>query len=73
MGALWIPLIRNLAIAAVLYHELGHHVHLFIRPEYREKEDVADEWKKRFTTIFIQRRYWYLIPLIRALKMFRRK
>lgn len=70
--ALRIPLIRNLAIADVLYHELGHHVHLFIRPEYREKEDVADEWKKKFTTILIRRRYWYLIPLIRALKMFRR-
>ena len=44
--ALWVPLIRHIFIGHTLYHELGHHVHLFIRPQYREKEDVADEWGK---------------------------
>jgi hypothetical protein len=60
---LWIPFARDLAIADTLYHELGHHVHLFIRPEYREKEDVADDWKRKFMKIFLRREYWYLIPL----------
>lgn len=55
---LWIPLFREFAIADVFYHELGHHVHLFIRPEYREKEDVADDWQKKFMRIFFRRKYW---------------
>ena len=37
-----IPLIREGKIADVLFHEIGHHIHFTCRPEYREKEDVAD-------------------------------
>jgi hypothetical protein len=68
----WIPLARDVAIGGTLYHELGHHVHLFIRPEYREKEDVADEWGKKFMKHFLRRQYWYLIPLARIIKLFRK-
>ncbi len=69
--AVWIPLARDVAIGNTLYHELGHHVHLFIRPEYREKEDVADDWRKRFMKHFLRRQYWYLIPLAWTIKLFR--
>jgi len=69
---LWIPFARDVAIGGTLYHELGHHVHLFIRPEYREKEDVADDWGKRFMRHFLRRQYWYLIPVAAAVKLFRR-
>ena len=62
---LWIPLFRMTSIGEVLYHELGHHVHYYIRPEYREKEDVADDWSRKFLTNFIRRRYWYAVwPLV---------
>ena len=71
--ALWILLVRNLAIADTFFHELGHHVHFFIRPEYREKEDVADEWQKKFMKVFLRRKYWYLIPIVRSIRVFRRK
>lgn len=67
----WIPLLRDLALALVLYHELGHHAHT-IRPEYREKEDVADDWAHRFFDNHLRRAYWWLYPvlrLIRALRM----
>ena len=37
-----IPLIKDMVFGHVLFHELGHHIHSAIRPEYREKEDVAD-------------------------------
>jgi len=45
----------------VLYHELGHHVHYFIRPEYKEKEDVADDWRNRFMANFLRKKYWYAV------------
>lgn len=68
--ALWIPFVRDIAIGKTLYHELGHHVHLCIRPEYREKEDVADDWGRKFNTQFARRKYWYLIPVAKVLSPF---
>lgn len=70
---LWIPLLRDLALADVFYHELGHHVHLFLRPEYREPEDVAESWQKKFVTGFLRREYWFLIPIFKAIKLLRGK
>ncbi len=59
-----IPFLRDITLTAVLYHELGHHVQQVIKPEYREKEDVADTWKARFTASYYKNRYWYLMPVI---------
>jgi len=63
--ALWVPPIRAICFAHVLYHELGHHIHDFVRPEYREKEDVADRWSTRLLEIFLRNQYWYAMwPLV---------
>lgn len=70
--AVWIPLIKYLALGDTLFHEIGHHVHYTVRPEHREGEDVADDWKKKFTGNFVRNRYWYLIPVLRAVNFFRR-
>jgi hypothetical protein len=70
---LWIPFFRDFVIGQVFYHELGHHVHLSIRPEYREKEDVADRWAKKFIGNFLRREYWYLIPLSKVRKLLKGK
>ena len=48
-----VPLFRESEIAGVLFHEVGHHIHYTVRPEYREREDVADVWKVR-----LERNYW---------------
>ncbi len=71
--ALWFPILKRFALAQTLYHELGHHIHYTIRPEYKEKEDVADEWGKKLGGVFFRRKYWYLIPIARTIKLFRRK
>jgi hypothetical protein len=63
-GGLWIPLVRDLCIGHVLYHELGHHIHRVVRPEFQEKEDVADDWARKLNANFIRKRYWYLLPLL---------
>jgi hypothetical protein len=70
---LWLPPVRGLCLGDVLYHELGHHVHYFIRPEYREKEDVADDWGRKFMANFLRKRYWYAIwPLVLFSKLRKR-
>jgi hypothetical protein len=62
-GPTWIPAFRDVCFGLVLYHELGHHAHRVVRPEYREREDVADDWARKFTKNFMWKRYWYLRPL----------
>jgi hypothetical protein len=64
--ALWFPIIRCLFVGEVLYHEIGHHIHKTQRPEYREREDVADEWGHKMGRTFLRTGYWYLVPLVKA-------
>lgn len=44
---LWLRLsyFREQVLGGVLFHEIGHHIHKTVRPEFREREDIADEWK----------------------------
>ncbi len=38
---------RENALGGVLFHEIGHHIDATHRPEFREKEDIADDWSKK--------------------------
>jgi|HubBroStandDraft_1064217.scaffolds.fasta_scaffold122474_2 hypothetical protein len=38
---------REMVLGDVLFHEIGHHIHKAVRPEFREREDVADDWKTK--------------------------
>jgi hypothetical protein len=44
---------RESDLGGVLFHEIGHHIDATIRPEFREKEDIADDWSIRL------RRAWF--------------
>ena len=59
----WLPLLRTQAFAKVLYHEIGHHIHKTSEPEYREREDVADDWGRNLSRKFMRSHYWYLAPV----------
>jgi hypothetical protein len=63
-GLLWLSAVRHLCIGHVFDHELGHHIHRVLRPEFREKEDVADNWGTKLNVNFIRKRYWYLLPFL---------
>jgi len=63
-----ISFLRNIIIASTLYHEIGHHIHKTIHPEYKEREDVADEWRDKLLRLLVKRRYWYLKPVVLILK-----
>lgn len=58
-----IPFIREGRLSDVLFHEIGHHIHYAIRPELREKEDMADVWKVRLDRQYTRQRF-RLIGLI---------
>jgi len=72
--ALRLPLVRSLLFGAVLYHEVGHHIHARQRPEHRDREDVADDWQARLGRAHIRQRHpiarvglWPVIRLARLL------
>lgn len=55
-----IPFGRTSCFGFVLFHEIGHHVHATIRPEFREKEDVADNWGKKLLRNYVSTRYGFI-------------
>lgn len=71
--ALPIPLIRDIVFGHVLFHELGHHIHSTIRPEYNEKEDVADTWAGKLNVNFVRKTYWYGVPVLKIYTFMRSK
>lgn len=60
---------RENELSDVLFHEIGHHIHFTVRPEYREKEDVADVWKVRLQRNYIQRRYRLIRSVVSILHL----
>lgn len=56
----WLPFARTACFGGVLFHEIGHHVHTTVRPEFREKEDVADDWGKKLMANYFGKHYWYV-------------
>ena len=61
---LWLPITRDFWFGAVLYHELGHHIHRVMKPEFREREDVADHWRAKLLGNWLRKRYWYALPFV---------
>jgi hypothetical protein len=60
---------RETELSDVIFHEIGHHIHFTVRPEYREKEDVADVWKVRLQKNYIRQRYRLIRSLVGFLKL----
>jgi len=61
------PLIGFFTIGKVFFHELGHHIHRTRRPEFKEKEDVADQWSRKLMKSAFRKRYRYAVPILRPL------
>jgi hypothetical protein len=70
-GGWWlrIPLIREGKLADVLFHEIGHHIHFTCRPEYREKEDVADVWLVRLRNEYSRQRFRWMTQFVRFIRL----
>jgi len=66
-----LPVVRDIQLTTVLFHEIGHHIHA-TRPAYREREDVADEWMDKLSGRYFRKQYRWLIPLFYCLRLFRR-
>jgi hypothetical protein len=63
-----IPVLRNIILSSVLFHEIGHHIHATARPEFREKEDVANKWKAKLQRLYFHAQYPGLITVMLLLR-----
>jgi hypothetical protein len=63
-----IPVQRDILLSNVLFHELGHHIHATSHPEFREKEDVADDWGQKLAQHYLRGRYPLLRMFVRLLR-----
>ena len=63
----WVPVLRYMAPAEVLYHEIGHHIHAVQRPVHEGRENVAEDWSGKLWVHFCRRHYWYLFPFLYVL------
>jgi hypothetical protein len=60
----WLPFVRDIVLAPVLYHELGHHIAGVRGGSHTRDEDFADEWSRELTARFMRRKYWYAVSLM---------
>lgn len=61
--------LRDGALAEVLYYELGNHVQQLHVPEYEGKKHVAEQYSAKFTRKFVTGQRWYLSPLAAPLTL----
>ncbi len=60
---------RENALGGVLFHEIGHHIDATHRPEFREKEDIADDWSDRLRRNWFRSERPWTIRIIRLFKL----
>lgn len=72
--------IQALMLSETLFHEIGHHIHATQVPEYKEREDVADEWGAKLHRKYFWKKYWYILvinyllkPILRAIERILKK
>lgn len=53
-----IPFWRDWILGQALAHELGHHIHATLVPEFRGKEDVAERWETRLAVDQFKTMHW---------------
>jgi hypothetical protein len=65
------PFEREWLLSSVLFHEIGHHIHATRRPEFREREDVAEKWRGKLTAMYFRKKYPWMLMLVHLKRCFR--
>ena len=61
--------LQETELGGVLFHEVGHHIDATHRPEFREKEDIADDWSGRLSRQWFRRERPWTMRLIRLFRL----
>jgi len=60
---------RDAAFGRVLFHEVGHHLHLTVGSAGRGGESSADAWESRLSRMHMRKRYGYLRPVFPVIRI----
>jgi hypothetical protein len=63
--AVWLQARRDVIIADVLFHEVGHHLNATMGLIARTEEASAEAWSLKLWRLHVRKRYPFLIPLVR--------
>ena len=61
-------LVRDNLLSEVLFHEIGHHLDVTIGAAAPGGEAAAEDWARRLSRSYFQRRYWWFRPIARVLR-----
>ena len=50
-----LPFVQDILLAPVLFHEIGHHIHSRCAPEFRDREEVANEWQAKLEATYFRK------------------
>jgi hypothetical protein len=64
-----LPIARDLTVARVLFHEIGHHLDATLGSVGRTGEHGAEAWESRLSRAYFRRRYTYLRPLLPVIRI----
>jgi hypothetical protein len=64
-GDVWLQAKRDVIMADVLFHEVGHHLNAKMGLIARNEEASAEAWSLKLWRLHIRRRYSFLIPVLR--------
>jgi hypothetical protein len=60
-----LPIVREIPLASVLFHELGHHLDYTVGAPAPSGEAAAEAWQKRLLNSYLRKRLRLLIPILR--------
>ena len=63
-----IPPLQDVSLGGALFHEIGHHIDRTTTGGRRDRESAANEWQAKLSRLYFRKRYWYLTPLVFALR-----
>ncbi len=62
---LYLAYFRESELGKVLFHEVGHHIDATVRPEFRESEDIADDWSTKLGRDWFRKNHPFLRWVLR--------
>jgi hypothetical protein len=65
----WRQFARDFTLAEVLFHEVGHHPNAKVGLISGNEEASADAWRLKLWRKHCRKRYWFLRPLFRSLRV----
>ncbi|MEO8198675.1 MAG: hypothetical protein ABI689_18325 [Thermoanaerobaculia bacterium] len=66
------PIFRDVFVARVVFHEIGHHIAYEIEPRHDQREEVANVWARWLSGLALNAEHPILFPFLKRIMRRRR-